>query len=64
MILAVGTVWKNNAGRWHAKLEIGHPNDNCSFEVKAEKRMKDAIRVANAWAKKLGWAMECPWLKQ
>lgn len=57
---ALGTVFKNEAGRFHARLEIGAPdNEPVLLEVRARKNMKDAIQEANKLAELLGWEVDC-----
>ena len=51
MTKAVGDLWKNEAGNWHARVSI----PSACIEVGPHKRMKDAVRIANAIAKMLGW---------
>jgi hypothetical protein len=52
---AVGTVWKNKAGYWNARLETGHPDESLKFEATAQKRMKDAMFLCNHAADVLDW---------
>lgn len=59
---AKGTVWKNKAGYWEAKIEVAYPNNYSCFSVGARKKMKDAMFDCNIASKKLGWIIE-EWTK-
>lgn len=52
---AVGLVWKNEAGNWHASITTGHPDTSCSFESMAKSKMKEAMDECNDAAERLGW---------
>jgi len=46
---AVGSVWKNEAGYWDAKVEAKDHESNLCFSVWGERRMKDAMNICNIY---------------
>lgn len=55
---AVGSVWKNEAGKWRAKVEAGVPGPLVCIETTGHNRMKDAMAVCADAAEKMHWDVQ------
>lgn len=55
---AMGSVWKNKAGRWSAKVEAGVPGPLVSVETTGHKRMKDAMAVCADASERMHWDVQ------
>jgi hypothetical protein len=55
---AMGSVWKNKAGRWSAKVEVGVPGPLVCVETTGHKRMKDAMAVCADASERMHWDVQ------